>query len=191
MLLRRQERWPRFLPSQEHGDERNRYLPMKHLLLLAILALPACSKSAPPLPDGPPLDPIAFFIGSSHGDATLAQIMKSDRSVTVESRGRMGKDGWLTLDQHIVTQGDKPRDRSWRLRKAGPGHWIGTLTDAVGPVEAVGDGGGVLIRYTMKGGLAVEQTLMPIAGRRALDNHLYVTKFGLQLAHLHEIISKR
>ena len=165
---------------------------MKHLLLLlAVLALPACSKGAPPLPDGPPLDPLSFFIGSSHGEATLAQIMKSDRSVTVESRGRMGKDGWLTLDQHIVTQGDKPRDRSWRLRKAGAGHWTGTLTDAVGPVEAVTDGGGVLIRYTMKGGLAVEQTLMPIAGRRALDNHLYVTKLGLQLAHLHEIISKR
>ena len=191
MLLRRQEPWPRFLPSQEHRDERNRYPAMKHLLLLAVLALPACAKSAPPLPDGPPLDPLAFFTGRSHGDATLAQIMKSDRSVTVESRGRMGKDGWLTLDQHILAQGDKPRDRSWKLRQAGPGHWTGTLTDAVGPVEAVTNGGGVLIRYTMKGGLTVEQTLMPIAGRRALDNHLYVTKLGLQLAHLHEIISKR
>ena len=165
---------------------------MKHLLLLlAALALPACAKAAPPLPAGPPLDPLAFFTGVSHGEATLAQIMKSDRRVTVESRGRMGKDGWLTLDQHVVTQGAKPRDRSWKLRQAGPGHWTGTLTDAVGAVDAVADGGGVLIRYTMKGGLNVEQTLMPIAGRNALDNHLYVTKFGLRLAHLHEIIAKR
>ena len=164
---------------------------MKRLLLLVALALPACSKAAPPLPDGPPLDPLAFFTGVSHGEATLAQILKPDRRVTVESRGRMGKDGWLTLDQHIVTQGDKPKNRSWRLRKAGEGRWSGTLTDATGPVDAVADGGGVRIRYTMKGGLKVEQTLMPIAGRNALDNHLYVTKFGVQLAHLHEIIAKR
>ena len=164
---------------------------MKHLIILAALALPACAKPAPPLPAGPPLDPIAFFTGTSHGDATLDQIMKSERRVTVESRGRMGKDGWLTLDQHIVSQGDKPRDRSWKLRKASAGHWTGTLTDAVGPVDAVADGGGVRIGYTMKGGLKVEQTLMPIAGRRALDNHLYVTKLGIQLAHLHEIIAKR
>ena len=165
---------------------------MKHLvLLLAVLALPACAKAAPPLPDGPPLDPLAFFAGTSHGEATLSQIMKPDRRVTVKSRGRMGKDGWLTLDQHVVTQSDKPRDRRWKLRKVGDGHWTGTLTDAIGPVDAVADGGGVLIRYTMKGGLKVEQTLMPIAGRNALDNHLYVRKFGVRLAHLHEIISKR
>ena len=164
---------------------------MKHLLILAALALSACAKAAPPLPDGPAFDPIAFFTGTSHGDATLAQIMKSERRVTVESRGQVGKDGWLTLDQHIVTQNDKPRDRQWKLRQAGDGHWTGTLTDAVGPVDAVADGGGVRIGYTMKGGLKVEQTLMPIAGRRALDNHLYVTKLGIQLAHLHEIIAKR
>ena len=164
---------------------------MKHLLLLAALALSACAKAAPPLPDGPPFDPIAFFAGISHGDATLAQIMKPERRVTVESRGRMGEDGWLTLVQHIATQNNKSRDRQWKLRKVGDGHWTGTLTDAVGPVDAVADGGGVRIGYTMKGGLKVEQTLMPIAGRRALDNHLYVTKLGIQLAHVHEIIAKR
>ena len=164
---------------------------MKHLFLLAMLALPGCAKAAPPLPPGPPFDPIAFFAGDSRGEATLAQIMKPDRRVTVESRGRMGRDGWLTLDQHIVTQGDKPRDRQWKLRQVGEGRWSGTLTDATGPVDGIADGGGVRIRYTMKDGLKVEQTLMPIAGRNALDNHLYVTKFGLQLAHLHEIIAKR
>ena len=164
---------------------------MKRLFLLAALALPACAKAAPPLPPGPPFDPVAFFNGASRGEATLSQVLKSDRRVTVESRGRMGKDGWLTLDQHIVMAGDKPRDRQWKLRQVGAGRWAGTLTDAVGPVDAVADGGGVRIRYTMKGGLHVEQTLMPIAGRNALDNHLYVTKFGVRLAYLHEIIVKR
>ena len=164
---------------------------MKRLLILAVLVLPACAKAPPPLPGGPPFDPIAFFAGTSHGDATLAQILKPDRRVTVESHGRIANDGVLTLDQHIEAKSDKPRDRSWKLRKVGAGHWTGTLTDAVGPVDAVADGGGVRIGYTMKGGLKVEQTLMPIAGRAKLDNHLYVTKLGIQLAHLHEIIAKR
>ena len=93
--------------------------------------------------------------------------------------------------QHIVTQGDKPRDRVWRLKQVAPGRYAGSLTDANGPVETVAIGRAIRIRYPMKSGLQVEQWLVALPGGKALDNRLSVTKWGMNVASLHERIEKR
>lgn len=161
--------------------------------IVAFLALTACTAAAPPeaTQAGPAFDPIAFFIGTSHGDGRLDQIMKGVRNVTVDSVGKREADGAVTLTQHIVTQGDKPRDRVWRLKQVAPGRYVGSLTDANGPVETLAIGRAIRIRYPMKGGLLVEQWLVAMPGGRVLDNRLSVTKWGMNVASLHERIEKR
>ena len=158
------------------------------LLLLALLSLSACDSKAPE--PGPPLDPLAFFTGKSHGEATLSQLLTADRHVVVDSVGRPQPDGSLTLTQRIAIQGKPPKTRQWLLRRDRPGHYSGTLTEATGPIDAATVGNSVRIRYKMKGGLKVEQWLAPLPGGKALDNQLKVTKLGIRVASLHEVIRK-
>jgi hypothetical protein len=47
------------------------------------------------------------------------------------------------------------------------------------------------IRYTMRGGMRVEQQLALQADGRTLLNHLQVRRFGLRLATVTETIRKR
>ena len=164
-----------------------------HGAAVGLLALAACTAAAPPeaKQPGPAFDPVAFFTGPSHGDGKLDQIMKSVRTVTVDSVGTPEANGSLTLTQRIAMQGDPPRTRIWRLKQVAPGRYAGSLTDASGPVETVAIGRALRIRYPMKGGLQVEQWLVALPGGRALDNRLTVTKWGMRVATLSERITKR
>ena len=166
---------------------------MRGSALVALLALAACTAAAPPEASepGPAFDPVAFFTGPSHGDGQLDQIMKSVRTVTVDSVGKPEANGSLTLTQRIAMQGDPPRTRVWKLKQIAPGRYAGSLTDASGPVETVAIGRALRIRYPMKGGLLVEQWLVALPGGRALVNRLTVTKWGMRVATLRERIEKR
>ena len=166
---------------------------MRGSAVVALLALAACTAAAPPEASqpGPAFDPVAFFTGPSHGDGKLDQIMKSVRTVTVDSVGTPEANGSLTLTQRIAMQGDPPRTRVWKLKQVAPGRYAGSLTDASGPVETVAIGRAIRIRYPMKGGLMVEQWLIALPGGRALDNRMTVTKWGMRVATLRERIEKR
>ena len=158
----------------------------------AALALSACGTAPPPEASQPgeAFDPIAFFTGASHGEATLDQIFKGSRRVSVDSIGRERKDG-LLLVQRITVAGEQPRTRRWLLRRTAPGQYGGALTDANGPVETQAVGRAIRIRYPMKGGLKVELWLVARPGGRSLDNRLTVTKWGFRVATLRERIDKR
>ena len=160
---------------------------------VGLLALAACTAAVPPEAGqpGPAFDPVAFFTGPTHGDGKLDQIMKGVRTVTVDSVGRPEANGTLTLTQRIAMQGDPPRSRVWRFKQVAPGRYVGSLTDASGPVETVAIGRAIRIRYPMKGGLHVEQWLTALPGGRAIDNRMTVTKWGLRVATLRERIEKR
>jgi hypothetical protein len=138
-----------------------------------------------------PIDPIAFFTGRSHGEAKLKVLLQSPKTVTVESIGKRGKNGTLILDQRVREEGKDAKSRRWVLRRVGPGRYTGTLTDAVGPVVVTSDAQAVHIRYEMKDGLQVEQTLTPQERGRVMDNQMHVRKLGLVVATLHERIEKR
>jgi hypothetical protein len=154
-----------------------------------LIALAALAATAPP-PAARPLDPIAFFEGRSHGDGRLSVLLKKPVTIRVDSVGRrVGRA--LVLDQRIQEQGKPARNRRWVLRPTSAGRFTGTLTDATGPVVVTSDDRTIEIRYPMKNGLQVEQTLTPIEGGRAIDNVMKVRKFGLPVATLREHIRKR
>ena len=148
---------------------------------MALLALSACSA---PVAAGGRRSPVRRSIRSpssparTHGDGTLDQIFKDERTLTVDSIGRPERDGSLILIQRIGLEGDPPRTRVWKLRQVAPGRYAGTLTDANGPVETLAVGRAIRIRYPMKGGLMVEQWLTALPGGRALDNRMTVTSGG-------------
>ena len=138
-----------------------------------------------------PFDPVAFFTGATHGRGELRELLGKPKKVSVQSVGRVDKDGWLILEQKVTVEGDPVRQRTWRLKQAGPGKYRGTLSDAKGPVEAEVNGQTVRIRYVMKGNIKVEQELTALPGGRAVTNRGTFRKFGMKVALMKERIEKR
>ena len=138
----------------------------------------------------PVFDPIAFFAGQTQGRGDLKVLTKRRRTILVEGHGVVGADGSIVLDQD-VRQGDGPvKHRRWNLRRIAPGRFAGTLTDAVGPVVADVTGNALHVRFTMKGGLRVQQWLYLQPGGQISRNRMVVTKFGVAVASLDETITR-
>ena len=163
---------------------------MKVSLPLAFaLTLAACGAAPPAAHASPVFDPFKFFLGRSHGDAQLKVIMKDYKSVSVDSVGRVEGDV-LVIDQHISITDEKPTDRQWRLKRAGPGKYSGTLTTATGPVTAEVEGDRLHIRYPAKEG-AIEQYLSLAPDTTFADNRMTVKKHGIVVATIEETITRR
>ncbi len=161
-------------------------------LLPLTVAASACMAAAPLDADASKtLDPIAFFTGTSEGDATLKVIASGSKRVRVRSDGRSDGRGGLILVQRI-REGDKPeRLRTWTMQPVAPGRFTGTLTpDAVGPVSVTTSGPRAQIRYRMKNGMDVAQELALQSDGTTLLNRLSVSKWGMQVARLDEVIRK-
>jgi hypothetical protein len=158
---------------------------------IAAVALTACG-SARALPADPAakFDPVAFFLGRSHGDGELRKLLSKPARISVDSLGRRERNGTLVLDQVIKVGAKPPSTRRWTMRQIGPGRFTGTLTDAVGPASIEVAGPRATIRYRMKGGLDVSQQLALQPGGRTVLNRLTVTKFGIRVATLDETIRK-
>lgn len=138
----------------------------------------------------PRFEPARFFAGASHGEARLKILFRAPQRVTVDSVGRVGADGVLLLDQHI-RQGDAPvRERRWRIRPDGPGRYVGTLTDAEGPVTGEVAGNRLHLRFRARGGLDMEQWLFLEPGGQVARNRMVVRKLGLTVAVLDEVIRR-
>ena len=161
---------------------------MKAILALGSLAV-AGAVAAWSMP-ADEFDPVEFFEGRSHGEGTLHELFKGDKRIVVDSMGRVGRGGVLTLDQTVRISGDPGKQRQWQLRPTREG-WAGTLTDAKGAVTATREGDGIRIRYKMDGGLKVEQVLTPRPGWKTVDNEMRIRKFGIVVARLDEKIVKR
>lgn len=157
----------------------------------AALALAGCAPSSPlPADASARFDPIAFFSGRTHGNATLQKVFSQAVGVRVDSIGRGDGHGGLILDQAIRESGKPARHRRWLFRAGGHGGYRGSLTDAAGPVSFTVAGPRATIRYRMKNGLEVEQQLALQRDPRLVLNRLTVTKFGLRVATLNEQIRK-
>lgn len=154
---------------------------------LAALALAGAAPAQSPKP----FDPVAFFTGTTRGHGTLKEMIGKEKRTQTVSVGRVDKDGWLILDQKVAIEGDPVRQRHWRLKQTGPGRYSGTISDAKGPVEAEVSAQSIRIRFVMKNGIKVEQTLTPLPGGQALNNQSTFRKFGMKVATLTERIEKR
>lgn len=160
---------------------------MKKLCALAIAVLGGCENKVGV--SGWPFDPVQFFAGHTHGEARLRLITGVSRRVSVDSIGTSDGRGGLVLGQAIREDGQAERVRRWTIQPAGPNHWTGTLTDAVGPVDVRRTTTDVTIRYRMKSGPEVEQHLQLPPGGQAW-NHMTVSRFGIRVATLDEQIRK-
>lgn len=158
--------------------------------LAAALTLGGCLPPVelPPEAAEPKLDPIAFFTGLTEGRGTLSTIAGRKQNLHVVSIGRPSPDGGLVLDQRIALSGEPVRDRRWTLSPAGPGRYSGSLTEAIGPVEARVRGNRMMIRYETKD-YAVSQELA-LTGDGTLRNRFDAIKWGLNVARLDERISR-
>jgi hypothetical protein len=135
------------------------------------------------------LDLPEFFSGHTHADNDLRVVFHSPTKLIVDSVGK--REGTEFVQTDTVHEGDKPvRTRVWRTHETSPGHFSGTLTDATGPVDIAVHGGSVTIRYTMKGGLDILETMELQADGRSLSNHVIAKKLGLTFAHVDGSIRK-
>ncbi len=163
---------------------------MRVAAALAALTVAGCaSNAALPASSGTTFNPIAFFAGRTHGDATLDTLVESPVRVTVNSVGRV-QGNTLILDQAIRTADQPARMRRWTMRPVSPNRFSGTLTDAIGPVHGTTAGPRAYIRYTMKGGFQVEQQLALQRGGKVVLTRLEVTQMGVRVATLEETIRK-
>jgi hypothetical protein len=161
---------------------------MPSLLLSAAVAAIPLAATAQPV--APVFHPLRFFEGRTQGDGTVKLIFKKPYGVRVHGSGRIDADGALVLVQDVLEAGKPPRRRSWRIRETAPGRYVGTLSDATGPVQLESVGGRFHIRFHMKGGLGVEQWLTAAPDGGSVRNSLVIRKFGLKVATLKENIRK-
>ena len=157
---------------------------------VAFLASCALAFATSAAADPGKLDMTAFFTGRSHADNVLKVAFKGSTPLLVDSVGGTGDKGDFVLID-TVHEGTKPvRQRKWIMRQAGPNHFTGSLTDAVGPVDVQIDGDTATIRYVMKGGLKIEQHLKLSADGRTLSNQVVAKKVGLKFARVEGIVRK-
>ncbi|HZF44096.1 MAG TPA: DUF3833 family protein [Sphingomonadaceae bacterium] len=152
--------------------------------LLLVAAAQATAATAEFRPD-------LFFAGPTRGTGTVKTLTAAQpRSLQVSSVGRIEPDGTLVLDQDIRL-GGKPQQRTFRIRRSADGDWIGTLSDASGPVSASVRGPTLSLAYPMKrGGMRMNQTLTLQPGGRTLLNRARVTLLGVTVARIEETIEK-
>ena len=160
-------------------------------MLVATLAVGACVPSghlAEEKATAPDFDPIAFFAGHTEGRGTLAIIMRRHQPTLVEGHGVEATNGTIVLDQDVRRGSGAASHRQWRLRQVAPGRYVGTLSDAIGPVEGNVSGNCLHLSFRMKGGLEAQQWLYLQPGGQTARNRMLVKKFGLTVASLDETI---
>ena len=139
----------------------------------------------------PVFDPATFFVGHTQGQAVLKIALHRPQQVRVEGQGRLAPDGTLVLDQSVRTGDGIAKQRSWRFHSQGAGRWIGTLSDAAGPVRGDIAGNCLHLAFAMKGGLKAQQWLYLQRGGAIVRNVMVVRKMGLPVARLDETITRQ
>lgn len=148
---------------------------------LAALAGPAAAKSD---------DPIEFFTGRTESIGTVKLAMKKPFRSRAVGKGEIKADGSLDLVQRVEDEGEKPRERRWKMRRVGPGRYSGTMTDAKGPVTVEEVGGRYRFRFKMSGNVAVEQWLTPMPDGRSARSSVTIRKYGIRVGGSEAVIRK-
>lgn len=154
------------------------------------LAAPPQAASLPPAAAGPRFDAIRFFTGATQGRGRLRIMLHHARAVRVQGTGHLDPDGTLVLDQRVEQEGQAPTTRRWRIREDAPDHFVGTLSDATGPVTGETQGNRLHLSYRSKGNVRIDQWLDLSPDGRSAQNRLVAHKLGLAVAHLDETIRK-
>lgn len=162
------------------------------LVLSGALMLAGCVGSAGRAglaADAPAFDVASAFVGRSKGEGQLKIAFRKTRTVHVESNGHRTDDGTIVVDQVITEPGRKTSTRQWRLREVTPGRFVGSLSDAAGPVAGEVHGNCLELRFRMKGDLTARQWLYALPDGRTVQNRLSIRKSGILVARMHETIT--
>ena len=138
----------------------------------------------------PTADPFNFFEGVTDTVGTLKIVMHSPVRTHCISRGELRPDGSLSLLQRVEDEGSQPYSRSWLVRQVAPGHFVGTMSQASGPVTIDEVGDRYHFRFRMSGGLSVEEWLTPMAGGKSATSSITVHKFGFPVASSEGVVRK-
>jgi hypothetical protein len=150
---------------------RPQYLLIPALVLLASPAAPAELS-----------DPLRFFAGRTETQGLVKVLFKKPYRSHSVGVGRIEADGSLTLVQRVQDDGKSTRERRWRVHQVSPGHYTGTMSEAIGPVDIDQIGDRYRFRFKMKGNLSAEQWLIPMAGAKAARTITKIRKFGVTVA---------
>ena len=136
------------------------------------------------------IHPLRFFEGRTEGSGVMRVMLKKPYQTRSVGRGRVERDGSLTLVQRVEDEGRPPHERRWKIRQVGARRFSGTMSEAAGPVIIDEIGGRYRFRFKMKGNLSVEQWLAPIAGGLSARNRMTIRKFGMTVGSGEGIIRK-
>jgi hypothetical protein len=155
-----------------------------------LLVALAASFLAVPAPGAPLTDPLRFFEGRTESKGTVRVFMRKSYQTRSVGQGRIEPDGSLSLVQQVKDEGKPPRERRWRIRQVGPHRFVGTMSEASGPVTIDDVEGRYRFRFKIKGNMSVEQWLDPLDGGMAARNSMTVRKFGMTVGTGEGMIQK-
>ncbi|MEG3125114.1 DUF3833 family protein [Sphingomonas sp. GB1N7] len=140
---------------------------------------------------GAQFDAAAFFTGRTEGKGTLKVVLRRAERTLVVGVGSMRTDRTIVLDQTVRRGNHAATCRQWVLHPNGPDRYVGTLSDAVGPVVGMVSGNRLQLAFAMKGGLEARQWLYLERGGAVARNVMIVSKLGLPVARLDETITRK
>lgn len=149
-------------------------------VLLPIAAIPLIGASAPA---AEPIKPMQFFEGRTEGSGIVRVFLKKSYRTRSVGTGRIQPDGSLLLVQRVHDEGKPAHERRWKVRQVAPRRFVGTMSEAMGPVSIDQVGGRYRFRFKMKGNLSVEQWLAPQPGGKIANNSMTVRKFGVRVGN--------
>lgn len=138
----------------------------------------------------PAADPFSFFEGVTDTIGTLKVVMHSPVRTHCISRGELRPDGSLSLVQRVEDEKSQPYLRRWQIRQTAPGHFVGTMSQATGPVAIDEVGDRYRFRFRMSGGLSVEEWLTPLQGGKSAKSIIIVHKWGFPVAYSEGTVRK-
>jgi hypothetical protein len=138
----------------------------------------------------PSTDPFTFYEGVTDTSGTLKIVMHNPVRTHCISRGELRPDGSLSLVQRVEDEGSAPYLRRWLVRQVSPGHFVGAMSQASGPVAIDQIGDRYRFRFRMSGGLSVEEWLTPLPGGKSAKSSSIVHKFGIAVATSEETVRK-
>lgn len=162
-----------------------------HRLGAALAASALLTLAAPGLAKTASLtNPMRFFEGRTISLSTMKIVMKKPIRIRSVGRGVIEPDGSLNLVQRVEEDGRPAHDRRWRIRRIAPGRFVGTMTEAKGPVTIDEVNGRYRFRFKLAGSLAVEQWVTPLPGGASALNRLTIKKLGITVARSEGTIRK-
>jgi|SRR3954447_13768397 hypothetical protein len=147
-------------------------------LCIFIAGLSACAATAPT-----DVTDLRFFVGSTETVSVTKVIMQKPFVTRSVGEGKINPDGSLELVQRVKEQNRKEFDRRWQIHEVGKGRFVGTMSEAEGPVSIERIANRYRFRFVIRGNLSVEEWLTPQRDMTTAHIQLTIRKYGVAVAH--------